>query len=685
VMTMPAPVQHQPTVQRTSEEEEVQMKPLAAPLAASITPLVQRQVDEEELQAKPLVQRQGEEEEELQTKPLAKGVQRVEEEEELQMKPEVQRASSGAGFEVEGEFEQQLATSRGGGSSLPAEVRSFMEPRFGADFSSVRIHTGSQSAQLNRSVSAQAFTQGQDIYLGEGKEDVESAQGKQLLAHELTHVVQQTGHVARRIQRLWSADELLVKGGKPKSNVLFYKMSTKYKKVLAELGSYDDYLQPPPSMRSSVGKIYADVGKEFLDRVGQVANLYLAAHKPTQKRAIVVRELVSQIGPEKNALDKVAANYNAVKNLPGRAALKAAKQAVTATPAPLQSLPPSVGSPAPQKPLPPLPRLLTPAPKQGLKPSQAGALVMPAVPIATPVTTAPVDLLTPAPKQGLKPSQAALTAPAMTIPSVPTPPVATPVVPPTVAPPPLSSADYMMKINSGGFKWLSTPAEGMATQAVDSELLATPGKGYTNLSEAEITAIRVYTAADYMYMNPALVGSEGYLKGSLNPTKGEVQGGWGPARLAEMQDRLTKDPKGLLAEMGKEGLQHSEMALQGLKKLPPYIGKLKRGERWTEQEYKDRYQPIGKVDVRKSFTSVSTKPSAAESFAGQAVSPQRGVILNLDINDGREINELSVYYNPSGGEGEVLLLPGTEFTVKTADDPAVVTGGTLNVELEQTK
>jgi len=77
-----------------------------------------------------------------------------------------------------------------------------MEPRFGADFSGVRIHTGSESAQLNRSVSAQAFTLGQDIYLGEGKDDLESAQGKQLLAHELTHVVQQTDRQIARAKRI---------------------------------------------------------------------------------------------------------------------------------------------------------------------------------------------------------------------------------------------------------------------------------------------------------------------------------------------------------------------------------------------------------------------------------------------------------------------------------------------------
>ncbi len=260
VMTMPAPAQTQPTVQRVEEEEELQMKPLAA----SITPLVQRapeeeeelqmkplaervqrvEEDEEKLQAKPLVQRAPEEEEDLQMKPLAEQVQRVEEdEEELQAKPEVQRASSGAGFEVGGEFEQQLAASRGGGSPLPAEVRSFMEPRFGADFSVVRLHTGGDAAQLNREVSAQAFTRGQDIYLGEGKDDLTSAQGKQLLAHELTHVVQQTGSqslAASRIQRL---TELALLGGSKETSRWGMVVSSVHAYNLANDQSVDERIR----------------------------------------------------------------------------------------------------------------------------------------------------------------------------------------------------------------------------------------------------------------------------------------------------------------------------------------------------------------------------------------------------------------------------------------------------------
>ena len=171
VMSMPAPAPTQSAVQRQGEEEEIQMMPLAAPLAASITPLVQRQEDEEEIQTQPIVQR-------------------APEEEELQMKPLVQRFGEG-GFEVDATFEQQLAANQGGGSPLPGTVREFMEPRFGADFSAVRVHTGSESAQLNRSVSAQAFTLGQNIYLGEGKDDINSSVGQALLAHELTHTIQQ--------------------------------------------------------------------------------------------------------------------------------------------------------------------------------------------------------------------------------------------------------------------------------------------------------------------------------------------------------------------------------------------------------------------------------------------------------------------------------------------------------------
>jgi len=68
-----------------------------------------------------------------------------------------------------------------------------MESAFGANFSGVRVHTGAEAHSLNRSVSAVAFTTGQDIFFSHGAYQPASSGGRELLAHELTHVVQQSG------------------------------------------------------------------------------------------------------------------------------------------------------------------------------------------------------------------------------------------------------------------------------------------------------------------------------------------------------------------------------------------------------------------------------------------------------------------------------------------------------------
>lgn len=88
--------------------------------------------------------------------------------------------------------------SEGGGSPLPLGVRQFMEPRFGADFSGVKIHTGDKSASLNRQLSADAFAVGNNIFFGKDKFQPASHDGKELIAHELTHTLQQGAVVRRR-------------------------------------------------------------------------------------------------------------------------------------------------------------------------------------------------------------------------------------------------------------------------------------------------------------------------------------------------------------------------------------------------------------------------------------------------------------------------------------------------------
>ncbi|HIK17861.1 MAG TPA: DUF4157 domain-containing protein [Leptolyngbyaceae cyanobacterium M33_DOE_097] len=99
-------------------------------------------------------------------------------------------------------LEDRLISTQGTGNPLSKEVRAFMEPRFGSDFGHVRVHTGSEAVQMNRELSAQAFTHGHNIYFNAGKYDPATNKGKELLAHELTHVVQQTSNtVNRTIQR----------------------------------------------------------------------------------------------------------------------------------------------------------------------------------------------------------------------------------------------------------------------------------------------------------------------------------------------------------------------------------------------------------------------------------------------------------------------------------------------------
>ena len=80
-----------------------------------------------------------------------------------------------------------------GGKLLPEETRSFFESRFRFDFSQVRIHDDVDAAQAARAVEARAYTVGHNIVFGGGEYSPATERGRQLLAHELTHVVQQTG------------------------------------------------------------------------------------------------------------------------------------------------------------------------------------------------------------------------------------------------------------------------------------------------------------------------------------------------------------------------------------------------------------------------------------------------------------------------------------------------------------
>lgn len=99
------------------------------------------------------------------------------------------------------DLEIGIHSIRGDGLPLDAATRAYMEPRFGHDFSQVRVHNDGEAARLTRTVNALAFTSGQDIFFREGEYDPTSFTGQRLLAHELAHTVQQASGPVSGIPR----------------------------------------------------------------------------------------------------------------------------------------------------------------------------------------------------------------------------------------------------------------------------------------------------------------------------------------------------------------------------------------------------------------------------------------------------------------------------------------------------
>jgi hypothetical protein len=107
----------------------------------------------------------------------------------------------GGGFAVGAGFEGALANSSRGGQPLPDDLRQRVEPAYGASFENVRVHAGPDSAALAESIQAKAFTHGRDIHFNAGEYNPDSSVGQRLIAHELTHVVQQGAAAQGPVQR----------------------------------------------------------------------------------------------------------------------------------------------------------------------------------------------------------------------------------------------------------------------------------------------------------------------------------------------------------------------------------------------------------------------------------------------------------------------------------------------------
>ncbi|GAB3255292.1 eCIS core domain-containing protein [Chitinimonas naiadis] len=109
--------------------------------------------------------------------------------------------AGGAGGGLPASTAARIQQRRGSGSGLPASERGFFEPRFGQRFDGVKVHADGEAAQLSQSLGARAFTVGRDVFFGAGEYRPGTSHGRHLLAHELTHVLQQQGGQGGTIRR----------------------------------------------------------------------------------------------------------------------------------------------------------------------------------------------------------------------------------------------------------------------------------------------------------------------------------------------------------------------------------------------------------------------------------------------------------------------------------------------------
>ena len=288
-------------------------RPAKQAFVASLpTPKVQRaEQDEDELQAKPLAGGAAGKQAFLPSPPTPK-VQREEMDEEM-----LQAAANHGleGGDVDADVARSIQSAKGGGAPLHDGVRSSMEGAFGADFSGVNVHTGPQADALNRSLNARAFTTGNDIFFGQGQYNPGSTGGQELIAHELTHTVQQG---AAGVQRSAPGDSIQ---RQPGAAVLIQRApnlvrleqglgKNKYKKVVAaEQTEYfdklsDDQLDRYKRMKNDDFIVLVDGLKETLlgslagktITISQISDLLGAVVETGEEASTIVKMMPSILG-----------------------------------------------------------------------------------------------------------------------------------------------------------------------------------------------------------------------------------------------------------------------------------------------------------------------------------------------------------------------------------------------------
>lgn len=173
------------------------------------------------------------------------------------------------------------------------------------------------------------------------------------------------------------------------------------------------------------------------------------------------------------------------------------------------------------------------------------------------------------------------------------------------------------------------------------------------LTEPEMAAVKLYTASDYLYINPATANSEG----------------WMGAQEADVANNAVAKIPRSKKELMQMGAMHAGAMMQALAKFEPVAMTTYRGSRESPESFKAKYQDTNVMKFS-AFGSSASKEFPAEKFARgegensplahQTVS----VFCIVEVTNGRQLGELSIY---GAGENEVLLLPGAQFSITSIE------------------
>jgi len=184
-------------------------------------------------------------------------------------------ASGGHTIDDDSEVARQVRQARSGGRQLPAETRSFFESRMGQDFGDVRVHTDSQADRAARAVDARAFTLGSDVVFRSGEYRPNSRSGKRLLAHELTHVVQQGG-----ADDAWTSRADDVSAERPTNRIQRIQRERLQRWEYGDTWAYDGVGPPPLGMERvpENERERVNEGMAIVERIVNNPNRYAACH-----------------------------------------------------------------------------------------------------------------------------------------------------------------------------------------------------------------------------------------------------------------------------------------------------------------------------------------------------------------------------------------------------------------------